>query len=205
MPAFDPVICGLDFGGKGAVAFVRSGKVLAAYRMPIRVVDGGGKHPLELVDGETLAEIVGAWSPTAIYGEYVFSRRANGALSLGRATGIPLDRLRDPAITIISAKTWQKSMLRDWLPMVPRNGHDGRPLTISERNKLASIKLVQTLHPDVDLMPGRCTSPHDGVADSVCISLYGEMIYRQHILIGPPNPRPRVARRGPRGKQRKGA
>tara|TARA_R110000824_G_scaffold208765_4_gene394586 strand:- start:96 stop:614 length:519 start_codon:yes stop_codon:yes gene_type:complete len=61
-----------------------------------------------------------------------------------------------PLITV-HPKTWQKKVLRD----VPGEG------------KGRSILAAQSRFPDFDLTPGRKRKPHDGLADALCLCLYG--------------------------------
>ena len=43
----------------------------------------------------------------------------------------------------------------------------------TDRDKAAAIRFVQENYPDIDLTPGRCRVPQDGIADAVCIAHYG--------------------------------
>ena len=61
-----------------------------------------------------------------------------------------------PLITV-HPKTWQKRVLRD----VPGDG------------KGRSILAAQGRFPTFDLAPGRKRKPHDGLADALCLCLYG--------------------------------
>ena len=42
-----------------------------------------------------------------------------------------------------------------------------------EKDKDAAISFVEDTFPDIDLYPGRCKKPHDGMADALCIAWYG--------------------------------
>ena len=57
----------------------------------------------------------------------------------------------------LSSRTWQAKIL-------PKGCLD---------TKKASIAVCQEKFPEVSLTPGRKRKPHDGVADALCIALYG--------------------------------
>lgn len=57
---------------------------------------------------------------------------------------------------LVSPQRWQQRVLGD-LP----------------GNKAAAIAHVQTHLPDLDLTPGRCRVPQDGLADAACLAVYG--------------------------------
>lgn len=61
-----------------------------------------------------------------------------------------------PLVTV-HPRTWHKKILRD----VPGEG------------KGRSILAAQSRFPDFDLTPGRKRKPHDGLADALCLCLYG--------------------------------
>ncbi len=48
-----------------------------------------------------------------------------------------------------------------------------RVLAGSDWSKAAAIAHVQRTLPDLDLTPGRCRVPQDGLADAACLALYG--------------------------------
>ncbi len=43
----------------------------------------------------------------------------------------------------------------------------------TDHGKTAAIEHVTRAYPDIELMPGRCRKPHDGIADAVCIAEWG--------------------------------
>lgn len=60
---------------------------------------------------------------------------------------------------------------------VPPMTWKGRVLRGLGTDKQAAITYVQQALPQVDLMPGRCRTPQDGVADAACLAVYG----RDHV------------------------
>lgn len=57
---------------------------------------------------------------------------------------------------IVAPQTWKGVVLRD-----------------TAKDKAAAIAYVARRFPSVDLKPGRRIKPHDGMADAVCIAVYG--------------------------------
>ncbi len=45
----------------------------------------------------------------------------------------------------------------------------------SDWSKQAAIEHVQHTLPELDLIPGRCRVPQDGLADAACLALWGQM------------------------------
>lgn len=63
----------------------------------------------------------------------------------------------------VSPARWQASMLR------------GLP---QRSTKARSIAYVRRRWPNqIDLMPGRCRTPHDGIADAACLAAYGLAVH----------------------------
>jgi crossover junction endodeoxyribonuclease RuvC len=42
----------------------------------------------------------------------------------------------------------------------------------TKKDKAAAVSYVRRKYPMIDLMPGTCRKPHDGIADAVCIADY---------------------------------
>lgn len=49
-----------------------------------------------------------------------------------------------------------------------------RVLAGTDWSKQAAIAHVQRTLPDLDLVPGKCRVPQDGLADAACLALYGQ-------------------------------
>ena len=43
----------------------------------------------------------------------------------------------------------------------------------TKKDKGASIDYVSRVYPEVNLIPGKCRKYHDGIADAVCMMLWG--------------------------------
>lgn len=43
----------------------------------------------------------------------------------------------------------------------------------TDMDKQAAIDYVQQHYPDIDLIPGRCRTPQDGIADAACMAVWG--------------------------------
>lgn len=179
--------------------------------MPTRKVCSTGARVLEQVDGAAVADWIASWCPDAVYVEDAFGRKGDGvggSFTFGGGWWVLVDRVRHPEPTIVTPRQWQRSILGPWLARVEtyreRPGGAVVALTNRDRNKAASVLMAKELAPEIDLCPGRKTSPSDGISDAIGICIYASIDYPNRITGISPNPRPRVIRRGPRGR-RKGA
>jgi hypothetical protein len=207
------IVAGLDPGLSGGISVIRGGKVVLAVPMPTITVPSTGNRQLRMVDGPAIEALLSPHAPDAIYIEEAYGRRGDGpggAFTFGGCWWVAFDRVRAlaPTVVILPPKRWQKDLLRPWLGMVPewKGGADspaGVRLSSRERNKAAAVLCVRKLHPGVDLTPGRCQNPHDGIADSVCICMWG--VLHQSNGHGLANHRPRTVRRPGTNRNRRGA
>lgn len=56
-------------------------------------------------------------------------------------------------IVEVTPQTWKAVVLKD-----------------TDKDKEAAIKFCELYYPEIDLIPGRCKVPQDGIADAVCIA-----------------------------------
>ena len=75
--------------------------------------------------------------------------------------------------------TWKKKVLKGAMGMVP---HAIKRIQAvypkynpkkQDKNKATTIDYVMNQHPQIELCPGRCRLPQDGIADAVCLAEYG--------------------------------
>ena len=148
-------ILGLDPGINGGIAKLECtvGKIIKAVAIPMPV------NQKELDLAEIVKFIQGA--------DYCFIERVWGfpggsstslcttCLNYGKLLAlIWTERI---SCDELSSRTWQAKIL-------PKGCLD---------TKKASIAVCQEKFPEVSLTPGRKRKPHDGVADALCIALYG--------------------------------
>ena len=67
----------------------------------------------------------------------------------------------------------------------------GAVLAGTKKDKGAAISYVRCKYPKIDLMPGTCRKPHDGIADAVCIADYA---LRELCLLGSDRVGPKAVR-----------
>lgn len=202
-------VCGIDPGLRGGLAACVDGRVVEAIPMPTRKVCSAGARVLEQVDGAAVADWVASWCPDAVYVEDAFGRKGDGvggSFTFGGGWWVLVDRIRHPEPAIITPRQWQRGLLGPWLARVA--AHRERPdgtiaaLTNRDRNKAASVLMAKELAPEIDLCPGRKTSPHDGISDAIGIAIYASIDYPSRALGAVPGPRPRAVRRGARNRRR---
>lgn len=153
---------GIDVGEHGGLSVLVGRSSLLATGMPYRMVG-----TVWLPDGpeivRRITDVLPPDMPAFVTLEHVFARYSNGAISLGRAQAVVIDRLVDLyPVHVVGARTWQKAL---------GVHHENR----MERKERA-IEHVKRHWPGVNLAPGRCTTPQSGIADAVCLAEYGQSI-----------------------------
>lgn len=183
-----PLAVGIDPGLKGGLARLaaRPGAVPEAIRMP--VLPAGG---LDL-------PAVVAWLDwcVAFSGRQVLcvieeastrpKQSAQSGLTTGTNYGALLGVLAALEVphTVVRPQVWQHAvgvppcrrplLGDDGVQLRTRSGR-GRTTTDRRAKKAAVVRLVQERWPQVDLMPGRCTTPQDGMADAVALAWFASM------------------------------
>ena len=149
-------IIGVDPGQKGGIAIIplRGPKShTEAHAMPL----GADKS----IDWRAFADILRPWD-ALVYVEQVHSMPKQGVAStfkFGRNYGGIFGvcgALKMPYITVTPQK-WKKDILADY----------------ETRDKLAAIDFCQKKFRTVNLVPPGCRKESDGLADALCIALYG--------------------------------
>lgn len=153
--------CGIDPGKTGALVVLRPDGTSSTLRMPIKE-DG------KSIDGIKVAAWLIAHEVDFVIVEKIEARghrnkegkaiRNAGnefrfAIGVGVIHGC-LDTLKIP-YALVRPMIWKPAILK------------GLGL-----DKEAAIKYVQLTLPHVDLKPGRCTTPQDGIADAACLAVF---------------------------------
>ena len=151
-------IMGIDPGLSGALALISDG-YCETWTMPII---GAKKKELDLPD---LLHIIETSAPTAAIVEKVHAMPKQGVASTfkfgvgyGQIQGI-LAALSIPFM-LVTPQQWKKVVLvgEDW-----------------KGDKSTSIKYCKRRFPDVSLKATeRCRKDHDGIADAICLAVYGQ-------------------------------
>ena len=145
---------GIDPGLKGGVGVINERReVLEVYRMPdtlagldaaLRSIAAGYPRAVVVLEKAQAMPKQGGVSMFN-YG------RGFGAIEMGVVSNcLPCHYVR-PAI-------WKKTILA------------GEP---DRRDKGVSIRVCERIFPDVNLIPGKCRTPHDGMAEALLLAEYG--------------------------------
>ena len=144
-------VIGVDPGQSGGVAFVTD-SVAESIPMPL-----AGRE----VDGRALADWFRFRQPTLVVVEKVGAMPKQGVSStfkFGRNFGVILGVIEACGYSyrLVTPQAWKRAVLAG-----------------TSRDKLAAIGYVHQMYPGIDLTPGRKRTPHDGMADAVCLAEYG--------------------------------
>lgn len=143
---------GIDPGLSGAlVALSPSGAVLLAERCPLFKGEPDIRAATELV-----ASLPRPW--LAVTEKPAYIGRNSGYLALKSSNKFWRKALGVDVLDEVAIGTWQRAILKN------------QP---GEGTKAQSIGWCRANLPDLDLLPGRCTVPHDGLADAACIAEWG--------------------------------
>ena len=148
------LIVGIDPGISGGIACLSP--------------DGAEAEPMPLVGTEIDAGYLADWlitrSPALVVVEKVGAMPGNGSVSMfkfgtgfGQILGV-LEALKLSHYRV-TPQAWKKAVLAG-----------------TSRDKTAAIEYVHRRYPDVCLTPGRKRTPHDGMADALCLAEYGRTL-----------------------------
>jgi crossover junction endodeoxyribonuclease RuvC len=156
------VVLGIDPGLDGGLACLTLvGQCIHLGVMPVIGKKGEGKREIDgpeivswLVRVQDVFDIVGC----AI--EHVHAMPKQGVTSMfnfGYGYGVVRGILtaHHMKTILVPSTTWKKDVL-----------------TGTKRDKCAAISYCQRSFPNTDLIPERCRTPHDGMADALCIAEY---------------------------------
>lgn len=141
------MIIGIDPGANGGVAGWEQGTGTVAYPYTESNLLFHSIYPVDIA-----------------YVEKVGAMPGNGSVSMfnfGFGCGVihGILQARGASIRYVRPQAWKKAVLGTKYP------HD----------KEGAIAFCKDNYPDVNLILPRCRTPHDGIADAVCIMHYGRM------------------------------
>ena len=151
-------VLGIDPGQKGGIAFLSDHHAEA---VPMPTV---GKE----IDGRAIAEILKTRGVELVVIEKVGAMRRDGrpqgAVSMfrfGFGTGLIVGVLEALSLPyrMVTPQAWKSLVLAG-----------------TARDKEAAIQFVRRAYPQIDLTPGRIRTPHDGMADAVCLAEWGRRL-----------------------------
>lgn len=143
---------GIDPGKTGALSCV--GDNPGALKMPLIGKD---------IDGRAIRDFLIEKSPDFIVIEKVASRPGQGAqatFTFGKVYGIVLgivDAMELP-YQLVTPQAWKKKVLAG-----------------TQKEKADAIDFCRRRYPEIDLVPGKCRAPQDGIADATCMAHYAKL------------------------------
>ena len=143
-------ICGIDPGLKGGLAILDNGKVYG-YPMPLSgkdinvmaIVDLLRSHSVKLVAMEQVHAMPGQ----GVTSMFSFGKSYGMLMGAVMASGIPLE--------LVTPQKWKSVTLQG-----------------TAKDKDAMIAFCRRRYPEVNLVPPRCRTANDGIADAVGILHY---------------------------------
>lgn len=155
------IVVGIDPGKKGGVCAFGEHKVYAGGKYVMQRVNRAQLMPEYASDLADLLYDVGA---AVAYVENVHAMPGQGVTSMfnfGKGFGEVLGvcAALDICVELVSPQKWKRAVLGG-----------------TAKDKAAAIEFAQREYPMIDLVPGRCRMPQDGIADAVCIAHYGVMM-----------------------------
>lgn len=156
-------VVGIDPGKRGALVWLDDNGASGTLLMPLR-----GKDSKE-VDGEAIAQWLLGVEPDLVVLERLGARNTfdrNGKPI--RKPGNEFRLATGYGVVTGAVQAMGLPLLRP-LPML------WKPAVLGSRgtDKQAAIDYCVAEHPGVDLSPGRLRVPHDGIADALCLAVYG--------------------------------
>jgi|TARA_R100001082_G_scaffold48758_1_gene26292 crossover junction endodeoxyribonuclease RuvC len=162
------VVIGIDPGKDGAVVVVNGDYEVLAWWLTkdtctVKVGKGSKREYFDVKMAQIIREAAEFKpGPILVCMEKQGARPGQGSVSMysiGLGSGLWRGIVASQGLPLVNVhpRTWAKKILRD----VPGQG------------KGRSILAAQSMFPTFDLTPGRKRKPHDGLADALCIALYG--------------------------------
>ena len=173
------ITIGIDPGLDGAFAIFEDGKCIHAEKLFFeeKILQMG--HV-----ADTLEVLTFRLEPDLIMCEHVHSTPNDGhvgaftfGMGFGHIRGFCQGRGWN--YETIRPVTWKRAVLKGAMGMVPyaiariQETYPKYNPKKRDKNKATTIDYVMTQYPQIELCPGRCRLPQDGLADAICLAEYG--------------------------------
>ena len=117
------------------------------------------------IDGHEMANFLKTLTPSVVILEKVHAMPKQGVSStfkFGMGFGLVIGVCEALGIPyrLVTPQAWKKVVLAG-----------------TAKDKDAAISFVRKAYPGVDLTPGRKRTPHDGMADAICLAEYGRQLF----------------------------
>ena len=149
------MIVGIDPGKAGGIAYIDPAGGATARPMPVAGKEIDGHELANALRGLVIDTVI-VEKAQAMPGQGVTSMFNYGA-GFGKILGV-LDTL-GVAYRLVTPQQWKKVVLA------------GTP-----KDKAAAVAFCRRAYPGVSLTPGRKRTPHDGMADALCMAEYGRQL-----------------------------
>lgn len=152
-------IISVDPGLKGALVAITEDDTIAYTTMPV-----SGKE----IDLPTVAQWIKTMNPQLVVIEKVGSMPKQGLAStfkFGKGYGAiqGICAALNVPIELVTPQRWKKTVLAG-----------------TKKDKSAAIAYCRRAFPEIDLVQPRCRTPHDGVADALCILQFGRREFQNY-------------------------
>ena len=151
-------VIGIEPGVQGGIAVLSGSELIFTARCPRIKMNGTWEY-----DPGEMAKILRTHKHLnpIVYLEKVHSMPKQGVRSMfnfGKGFGmwIAMAAAFEMPLQLVTPQVWKKKILAN-----------------TDKSKGAAILKAKQLFPNVDLKPGRLIKDHDGIAEAICIALYG--------------------------------
>lgn len=151
-------VIGIDPGVQGGIAVISGSELISVARCPR--IKMAGKWEYDTVEMAKIIKSVLHLKPV-MYLEKVSARPGQGVTSMfnfGKGFGmwIMAAAMLEIPFYFVTPQAWKKKVLAN-----------------TDKSKGAAIQKAKQVFPTINLKPGRVITDHDGMAEAVCIALYG--------------------------------
>lgn len=154
-------IIGIDLGARGAlVALSEDGRLIAAHRMPLTAGVPDIAAAQSIVAGLPCPLVVFAEQPVKVMRG---GTSDSGYTALCASLKFWRAAFGRTEVTTVAPRTWQVAVVSG----------------VAGVGKQKAINWCRVFLPELDLHPGQCTQPFDGLADAACIAEYGRRVTRR--------------------------
>lgn len=180
---------GIDPGQSGGISVLdRKGRCVATYVMPLR-----GKE----IDAKGLSKLLRQYMNKKVGGTYIAQvviehvgvmpgQGGVAGFTFGTGWGMlrgVCDTMRLPTV-LVRPQKWKREILPEYLPERGPKAKRGHAVKKTKQDKAqekkaqkeASIQFCRDTWPKTNLIPPRCRTPHDGLADSLAMAEYARRL-----------------------------
>ena len=174
---------GIDPGLDGALAIQLPDKTIEVFVMPLNKIKVKNKT-LRFIDNKKLRDLLQKKCSNGNYTVYIedihslhmVSAKSNFSFGFGYGNLIAVLDCLDLDYIKVAPKLWQKNVwIKEDISREPDYFERKKELKQGKiKTKVTSLNAINRLYPNMNLLASsRCTVPHDGIVDALCILHYG--------------------------------